>query len=99
MTRPSRGTVFLRMDRRGAYQLIDARRRPIAQANRFLTAVAMRGLSRATVRAYGFDLVILYRWFDRSQHSLAKLSGRELLHRSEEHTSELQSRLHFGCRL
>jgi site-specific recombinase XerD len=80
MTRPSRGTVFLRTDRRGAYQLVDARRRPIAQANRFLAAVAVRGLSRATVRAYGFDLVILYRWFDRSQHSLATLSGRKLLH-------------------
>ncbi len=51
----------------------------MAQANRFLTGVAVRGLSRATVRAYGFDLVVLYRWFARSQHSLASLSGRKLL--------------------
>lgn len=80
MTRPSRSSVFLRKDRRGAYQLVDARRRPIAPANRFLAAVAVRGLSRATVRAYGFDLVILYRWFAQSQHSLASLSGRKLLH-------------------
>ena len=79
MSRPPGSTVFLRTDRRGAYQLVDARRRPIAQANRFLAAVAVRGLSRATVRAYGFDLVILYRWFDRSQHSLSSLSGRKLL--------------------
>jgi site-specific recombinase XerD len=79
MTRPSRSTVFLRTDRRGQYQVVDAQRRPIAQANRFLAAVAVRGLSRATVRAYGFDLVILYRWLDRSQHSLASLSGRALL--------------------
>jgi len=79
MTRPLRSTAFLRVDRRGQYQLVDARRRPIAQANRFLAAVAVRGLSRATVRAYGFDLVVLYRWFDRSQHSLTSLSGRKLL--------------------
>lgn len=67
------------MDRRGQYQLVDARRRPIAPANRFLTAIAVRGLSRATVRAYGFDLVVLYRWLARSQLSLASLSGRQLL--------------------
>src|SRR3954452_3081724 len=79
MTRPSRGTVFLRTDRRGAYQLVDARRRPIAQANRFLAAVATRGLSRATVRAYGFDLVILYRWLARNAQSLPSLSRDRVL--------------------
>jgi integrase/recombinase XerD len=71
--------VTLRVDRRGLYRLVNARRRPIAQANRFLAAVAARGLSRATVRAYGFDLVVLYRWLDRSRHSLASLSGDTLL--------------------
>jgi len=79
MTRPSRSTAFLRVNRRGHYQVVDARRRPIAPANRFLAAVVVRGLSRATARAYGFDLVVLYRWLDRSQHSLASLSGRKLL--------------------
>jgi site-specific recombinase XerD len=79
MTRPLRSTAFLRMDRRGHYQLVDERRRPITPANRFLAAVAVRGLSRATVRAYGFDLVVLYRWLDRSRHSISTLSGRKLL--------------------
>lgn len=79
MTRPSRSTAFLRVDRRGQYQVVDVRGRPIAPANRFLAAVVVRGLSRATARAYGFDLVVLYRWLDRSQHSLASLSGRKLL--------------------
>jgi site-specific recombinase XerD len=76
---PSRGAVSLRVDRRGQYRLIDARQRPIVQANRFLTAVAVRGLARTTVRAYGFDLVVLYRWLDRSRSSLASLSGDKLL--------------------
>jgi site-specific recombinase XerD len=80
MPRSSRSVASLRVDRRGQYQLVDARRRPIAPANRFLTAVTVRGLSRATVRAYGFDLVVLYRWLARSQYSLGSLSGRKLLH-------------------
>lgn len=71
--------MTLHLDQRGQYRLVDARRRPIAQANRFLAAVAVRGLSPATVRAYGFDLVVLYRWLDESRHSLASLSGDKLL--------------------
>lgn len=71
--------MSLRVDRRGQYRLVDARRCPIVQANRFLAAVAVRGLSRVTVRAYGFDLVVLYRWLDRSRYSLASLSGEKLL--------------------
>jgi site-specific recombinase XerD len=51
----------------------------VAQANRFLAAVAVRGLSRATVRAYGFDLVVLYRWFGRTRRELSSLSGATLL--------------------
>jgi len=77
--RPSRSGVSLGLDRRGQYRLVDARQRPIVQANRFLTAVALRGLARATVRAYGFDLVTLYRWLDRRRHTLASLSGSNLL--------------------
>jgi len=79
MSRSSRSAAFLRMNRRGQYQLVDAQRRPIVQANRFLAAVVVRGLSPATVRAYGFDLVVLYRWLGRTKHSVASLSGRKLL--------------------
>ncbi|HEX3764370.1 MAG TPA: tyrosine-type recombinase/integrase [Kofleriaceae bacterium] len=79
MPRSSRSTALLRVDRRGQYQLIDARRRPIAPANRFLSAVAVRGLSRATVRAYGFDLVVLYRWLAQRRYPLGSLSGRTLV--------------------
>jgi integrase/recombinase XerC len=71
--------VTLHVNRRGQYRLVDARHRPIAQANRFLAAVVVRGLSHATVRAYGFDLVVLYRWLGQTRHSLASLSGDKLL--------------------
>ena len=58
----SSGEASLRVDRRGHYRLVDARARPIVQANRFLSAALVRGLSLSTVKAYGFDLVVLYRW-------------------------------------
>lgn len=74
-----RATVSLRLDERAQYQLVDAKLRPIPEANRFLAAVAVRGLARATVRAYGFDLVALYRWLDDCGHSLRALSGDKLL--------------------
>lgn len=71
--------MSLRLDSDGQYRLLDANRRSIAAANRFLVSVAVRGLSRATVRAYGFDLVVLYRWLERSRQSLRGLSGEKLL--------------------
>lgn len=72
-------TVSLRLDEHAQYRLVDGKLRSISDANRFLAAVTVRGLSRATVRAYGFDLVILYRWFKESGHSLRSLSGDRLL--------------------
>ena len=79
MASVARSAAWLRVDRRGQYQLVDAHRRPIAPANRFLSAIAVRGLSRATVRAYGFDLVVLYRWLAERRYALGSLSGRTLL--------------------
>src|SRR5215208_1555803 len=76
---PRKSIVALRLDKRGQYGLFDAKRRPILVANRFLAAVAARGLARATVRAYGFDLVVLYRWLDHSGHSLRDLSADKVL--------------------
>ena len=77
--RSPRTGVSLSLDRHGHYRLLDVRQRPVAQANRFLTAVTARGLSSATVRAYGFDLVTLYRWLERSRYTLASLSKDKLL--------------------
>jgi integrase/recombinase XerC len=76
---PPSSTVSLRPDKHALWRLVDARQRPIPDANRFLAAVAARGLSRATVRAYGFDLVVLYRWLDDTGHLLRALSDEKLL--------------------
>ena len=77
--RPPSSAASLRPDKRTLWQLVDARQRPISDANRFLATIALRGLSRATVRAYGFDLVVLYRWLDETGYSLRALSGEKLL--------------------
>ena len=77
--RPQSSAASLRPHKRALWQLVDAKQRPIPDANRFLAAIAVRGLSRATVRAYGFDLVALYRRLDDTGHSLRALSGETLL--------------------
>ena len=72
------GTVSLELDEHGRARLVTAGGGPVADANRFLAAVATRGLSPATVRAYGFDLVVLYRWLRRRRQSLHALSAENL---------------------
>jgi site-specific recombinase XerD len=74
------GDATLVVDRSGQFRLIDARRRPIRQANRFLFAAVARGLARATLRAYGFDLVTLYRWLARQGYTLGSLTKDRVLH-------------------
>lgn len=78
--RPKTGTVSLRPVKRGGlWQLVDAKLRPIRDANRFFAALAIRGLARTTIRAYGYDLVVLYRWLDRVGYTVRDLSGAKLL--------------------
>ncbi len=61
------------------YSLIDEQRGPVAEANEFLSAVAARGLSPNTVRAYAFDLAALYRWLQVAGKALEQLQQAELL--------------------
>ena len=46
------------------HRLVDDRGAVVEEVGRFLSAVAMRGLSPCTVRAYAYDLLVLYRWLD-----------------------------------
>lgn len=52
---------------------------PLAEANEFLSALKVRGLSPRTVRAYAYDLLIFYRWMSASGRSLRELIAPELL--------------------
>ena len=61
------------------YQLYDRRHHPLPDANRFLEALAVRGLSPRTCRAYAYDLLSLLRWLGDRRRRLAKLRESDLL--------------------
>lgn len=63
----------------GQHRLVDDDTGPLPQANAFLEAVAIRGLSPLTVRAYAYDLVALYRWMARTDRRLDGLVQPDLL--------------------
>lgn len=63
----------------GTYQLIDAHGRPLKDANTFLAALKTRGLSILTIRAYGFDLVVLLRWLAQEHRRHTDLKTSDLL--------------------
>ena len=63
----------------GSYHVVDGADMALEEANAFLRAVALRGLSNLTVRSYAFDLVALYRWMQASGRSLAGLGQPDLL--------------------
>jgi site-specific recombinase XerD len=71
--------VTLGLDASGGVRLVDARHGPIPEAERFLTALVVRGLSPATVRSYGYDLVVLYRWLSATGRRLPALGSADLL--------------------
>lgn len=62
----------------GRYALVDDGR-AVREANKFLEAIELRGLSRKTVRAYGYDLVLLYRWLAATGSKLEELSAADLV--------------------
>jgi integrase/recombinase XerD len=51
----------------------------ISEANHFLDAIELRGLSRLTVRAYAYDLLLLYRWLRESNEKLNQLTAAHLV--------------------
>jgi integrase len=51
----------------------------LVPANQFLRALELRGLSPHTLRAYAYDLAILYRWLGATARQLTQLTSAELL--------------------
>lgn len=49
------------------------------RANDFLDAVAARGLSSATLRAYAYDLVVIGRWLEKTDQRLEALQPADLV--------------------
>lgn len=63
----------------GLYRVVDETGGGFEEANTFLQAITTRGLSPLTVRAYAFDIVVLYRWMISTDRYLAELSQPDLL--------------------
>jgi integrase/recombinase XerD len=64
----------------GIYQIVDDGGTGLRDdANAFLQAVALRGLSPRTVRAYAFDIVALCRWMTATGRDLCALTQADLL--------------------
>jgi len=62
------------------FRLVDGHDPTLLQnANNFLDAVAARGLSKATIRAYAYDLVIIGRWLEKTDQSLEALQPADLV--------------------
>jgi site-specific recombinase XerD len=50
-----------------------------ADANDFLRALEVRGLSPNTLRAYAFDLVVLRRWLDATKQAIRTITAAKLI--------------------
>jgi site-specific recombinase XerD len=62
----------------GRFTLVDDGQ-PWLEANRFLNAVHVRGLSSRTARAYAFDLLHLHRWLAATKRQLQELVASDLV--------------------
>ena len=89
----------------GMFRLIDDPSHPLLQqANDFLDAVAVRGLSSATVRAYAYDLALLAHWLEKSDQKLEALQPANLVdfirsqRETDAHPRSINRRL-ITCRL
>jgi integrase/recombinase XerD len=60
------------------YELV-ADRGDVEQANAFLRALHLRGLSPHTLRAYAYDIAVLYRWFEATDRMLEQLTAADLV--------------------
>lgn len=72
--------MSFRARRRGStFELAGDQAESVADANRFLDALTMRGLSPHTVRAYAYDLAVIHRWLADAGLGMAALRDPDLL--------------------
>ena len=63
----------------GRYRLIKGAHETVEEANRYLEALRVRGLSPRTIRAYAYDLLVFYRWLEERGHDVSRLNQTTLL--------------------
>lgn len=72
--------------------------------NRFLRALELRGLSRHSIRAYGYDLVVFLRWMQQRRRTLKSLTETDVMefiafHRDRKAAAKTINRRLIACRL
>jgi integrase/recombinase XerD len=75
-------TFAVRMRQRQSQQvweLVTAEGQPVEDAERFIHALMLRGLSPRTRRTYAYDLLAAYRWMDECSQQPKQLCGDDLL--------------------
>jgi site-specific recombinase XerD len=65
--------------RTGLHHLIGGRSGAAGEANRFLRALRLRGVSPNTIRAYAYDICCLYRWMKPARKPVAMLRESDLV--------------------
>ncbi len=82
MARNAHTDFAVRMHKRQSQQiweLVTSDGRLVADAERFIHTLVLRGLSPRTRRTYAYDLLAAYRWLNESSREPAQLSGEDLV--------------------
>ena len=82
MTRNTHNIFDVRRRQRQAQQvweLVTADGQPVAEAERFIHTLVLRGLSPRTRRTYAYDLLAAYRWMSEGNREPQELSGEDLV--------------------
>jgi integrase/recombinase XerD len=61
------------------YRVLDENSNEVSSANEFLDALAARGLSERSLRAYGYSLLTLWRWLGTEGRDLCRLNQADML--------------------
>jgi integrase/recombinase XerD len=61
------------------WELITTDGQPVAEAERFIHTIVLRGLSPRTRRAYAYDLLEAYRWMDEADRQPEQINGDDLI--------------------
>jgi site-specific recombinase XerD len=61
------------------WELVTTDGQPVAEAERFIHTIVLRGLSPRTRRAYAYDLLEAYRWMDETNRQPEQITGDDLI--------------------
>lgn len=65
--------------KKGQWRLMITEGVAVEDVDKFLTSIEIRGLSPRTIRAYAFDLLVLYRWLQQKNITAKELNHNYLL--------------------